>query len=158
MSDEFRRGVRIAIDWGKVRVGVAACDRDGLLAYPVETVPNDQQTLARLTALVAEYEPAEVLLGMPVDLKGRVGPAAQAMAEVADQLAELPGVELRVVDERLSTASAARKLAASGRSSRQRRGIVDQAAAVDILEQALEYERQTGRPPGQAWGQEGSAE
>ena len=158
MSDEFRRGVRIAIDWGKARVGVAACDRDGLLAYPVETVPNDQQTLARLTALVAEYEPAEVLLGMPVDLKGRLGPAAQAMAEVADQLAELPGVELRVVDERLSTASAARKLAASGRSSRQRRGIVDQAAAVDILEQALEYERQTGRPPGQAWGQEGSAE
>ena len=158
MSDEFRRGVRIAIDWGKVRVGVAACDRDGLLAYPVETVPNDQQTLARLTALVAEYEPAEVLLGMPVDLKGRVGPAAQAMAEVADRLAALPGVELRVVDERLSTASAARKLAASGRSSRQRRGIVDQAAAVDILEQALEYERQTGRPPGQAWGQEGSAE
>lgn len=152
MSDEFRRGVRIAIDWGKARVGVAACDRDGLLAYPVETVPNDQQTLARLTALVAEYEPAEVLLGMPVDLKGRVGPAAQAMAEVADRLAALPGVELRVVDERLSTASAARKLAASGRSSRQRRGIVDQAAAVDILEQALEYERQTGRPPGQAWG------
>ena len=158
MSDEFRRGVRIAIDWGKARVGVAACDRDGLLAYPVETVPNDQQTLARLTALVAEYEPAEVLLGMPVDLKGRLGPAAQAMAEVADRLAALPGVELRVVDERLSTASAARKLAASGRSSRQRRGIVDQAAAVDILEQALEYERQTGRPPGQAWGQEGSAE
>ena len=150
--------MRIAIDWGKARVGVAACDRDGLLAYPVETVPNDQQTLARLTALVAEYEPAEVLLGMPVDLKGRVGPAAQAMAEVADRLAALPGVELRVVDERLSTASAARKLAASGRSSRQRRGIVDQAAAVDILEQALEYERQTGRPPGQAWGQEGSAE
>ena len=144
--------MRIAIDWGKARVGVAACDRDGLLAYPVETVPNDQQTLARLTALVAEYEPAEVLLGMPVDLKGRVGPAAQAMAEVADRLAALPGVELRVVDERLSTASAARKLAASGRSSRQRRGIVDQAAAVDILEQALEYERQTGRPPGQAWG------
>ena len=150
--------MRIAIDWGKARVGVAACDRDGLLAYPVETVPNDQQTLARLTALVAEYEPAEVLLGMPVDLKGRLGPAAQAMAEVADRLAALPGVELRVVDERLSTASAARKLAASGRSSRQRRGIVDQAAAVDILEQALEYERQTGRPPGQAWGQEGSAE
>ena len=158
MSDEFRRGVRIAIDWGKARVGVAACDRDGLLAYPVETVPNDQQTLARLTALVAEYEPAEVLLGMPVDLKGRLGPAAQAMAEVADRLAALPGVELRVVDERLSTASAARKLAASGRSSRQRRGIVDQAAAVDILEQALEFERRTGRAPGRAWDQEGGVE
>lgn len=158
MTAEWRRGVRLAIDWGKVRVGVAACDPDGLLAHPVETVPNDQRTLSRLAELVAEYEPMEVLLGMPVDLAGRHGPAAQAMAEVADNLEASLGVPLRVVDERLSTASAARKLAAGGRSSRQRRGVIDQAAAADILEQALEYERQTGRPAGAPWKQKGCPE
>ena len=64
--------------------------------------------------LVGEYEPIEILLGMPVDLAGRHGPAAQAMTEVADRLVAALGVALRVVDERLSTANAARKLAASG--------------------------------------------
>ena len=68
----WRRGVRLAIDWGRARVGVAACDPDGLLAYPVETVPNDQHTIARLGQLIAEYEPIEVLLGMPIDLAGRL--------------------------------------------------------------------------------------
>lgn len=147
--------MRLAIDWGKVRVGVAACDPDGLLAYPVETVPTGPQTIDRLGELVAEYEPVEILLGMPIDLAGRHGPAAVAMGAVADQLAAKLGVELRVVDERLSTATAARKLAAGGRSARQRRGIIDQAAAVDILEQALEYERRTGQPAGTAWQEEG---
>lgn len=136
-------------------MGVAGCDPDGLLAHPVETVPNDRRVLTRLAELVAEYEPIEVLLGMPIDLAGRRGPAAQAMAEVADRLAAGLGVPLRVVDERLSTASAARKLAAGGRSARQRRSVIDQAAAVDILEQALEFERRTGRPAGEAWDQEG---
>lgn len=150
----LRRGVRLAIDWGKARIGVAACDRDGLLAYPVETVPNNGAARSRLAELVGEYEPVEVLLGMPIDLRGRRGFAAQAMAQVADQLRAALPVPLRVVDERLSTANAARKLAAGGRSARQRRGIVDQAAAVDILERALDFERQTGRPAGVIWGQE----
>ena len=148
MRPEWRRGRRLAIDWGKARVGVAACDPDGLLAHPVGTLPNDGRVLDRLAELVGEYEPIEILLGMPVDLAGRHGPAAQAMTEVADRLVAALGVALRVVDERLSTANAARKLAASGRSSRQRRAVIDQAAAVDILEQALEYERRTGLPAG----------
>ncbi len=156
MADDWRRGARVAIDWGKARVGVAACDPDGLLAHPVETVPNDARTLSRLGQLVAEYEAIEVLLGMPKNLAGRDGPAAQAMAQVADRLAQELPVPLRVVDERLSTASAARRLAESGRSSRQRRGIIDQAAAVDILEQALEFERRTGMPAGTLWDQEGT--
>jgi putative Holliday junction resolvase len=155
LRPEWRRGRRLAIDWGKARVGVAACDPDGLLAHPVGTIPNDGRVVDRLAELVGEYEPIEILLGMPVDLAGRHGPAAQAMTEVADRLVAALGVALRVVDERLSTANAARKLAASGRSSRQRRAVIDQAAAVDILEQALEYERRTGLPAGTPWRQEG---
>lgn len=150
----WRRGVRLAIDWGRARVGVAACDPDGLLAYPVETVPNDQHTIARLGQLIAEYEPIEVLLGMPIDLAGRHSIAAQQMSRVAELLAVRLNVPLRVIDERLSTANATRKLADRGRSAKQRRGIIDQAAAVDILEQALEFERQTGTAAGTAWLQE----
>lgn len=145
----------MAVDWGKARVGIAACDRDGLLAYPVETVPTGSGTLKRIAELCAEYEPMEVLLGWPVNLAGREGPAAQQMAVVADRLSDRLALPLRVVDERLSTASAARKLAASGKSSRNRRSIIDQAAAVDILEQALEYEKRTGYPAGRPWPQEG---
>lgn len=145
----------MAVDWGKARVGIAACDRDGLLAYPVETVPTGSGTLKRIAELCAEYEPMEVLLGWPVNLAGREGPAAQQMAVVADRLSDRLALPLRVVDERLSTASAARKLAASGKSSRNRRSIIDQAAAVDILEQALEYEKRTGHPAGRPWPQEG---
>ncbi len=156
MDAEWRRGRRLAIDWGKVRVGVAACDPDGLLAHPVETVPNDRRVLERLAELVSEYEPIEVLLGMPVNLAGQLGPAAQAMSAVADRLAARLGVPLRIVDERMSTASAARKLAAGGRNSRRRRSVIDQAAAVDILEQALEYERRTGEPAGTLWHLEGT--
>ncbi|WP_341728753.1 Holliday junction resolvase RuvX [Brooklawnia sp.] len=155
MGAEFRRGVRLAVDWGKARVGVAACDPDGLLAYPVETVPTGPGTVKRLTEICAEYDPIEVLLGWPVNLAGREGPAVRQMAEVADRLDAGLALPLRVVDERLSTASAARKLAASGKTSRSRRSIIDQAAAVDILEQALDYEKRTGRPAGCAWPQEG---
>ena len=155
MGVEFRRGIRLAIDWGKARVGVAACDADGLLAYPVETVPTGPATAKRLAQLCAEYEPIEVLLGWPVNLVGREGPAVQQMAEVADHLHAELGLPLRVVDERLSTASAARKLKATGKSARRQRRIINQAAAVDILEQALEFEKRTGRPAGRAWHQEG---
>ena len=155
MGAEFRGGVRLAVDWGKARVGVAACDPDGLLAYPVETVPTGGGTVQRLAEICAEYEPIEVLLGWPVNLAGREGPAVQQMSEVADRLHTGLARPLRVVDERLSTASAARKLAASGRTSRSRRAIIDQAAAVDILEQALEYEKRTGRPAGREWPQGG---
>lgn len=154
-ASQWRRGRRLAIDWGRARIGVAACDPDGLLAHPVETVPNDQFAVRRLGELVTEYEPLEILLGMPVNLAGHHGEAAQAMAGVADLLSRHLAAPLRVVDERLSTASAARKLGSSGRSARQRRGVIDQAAAVDILEQALEFERQTGRPAGTQWPQEG---
>lgn len=145
----MRTGVRLALDWGKARIGVAACDRDGLMAYPVETVPAGGAAVSRVLALVAEYEPIEVILGLPVNLAGQDGPAAQAMREIAETLATALGeLPVRLVDERLTTASASRQLSASGRSTRRQRAVIDQAAAVALLDTALTFERNTGRPAG----------
>jgi len=145
-----RTGVRLALDWGRARIGVAASDPSGILAHPVETVPSDARAIARIQALVAEYEPLEVVLGLPRNLAGAEGPAAIAVREVAAGLAaSLPGVPIRLVDERLTTVTASRQLSGAGRNTRRQRSVIDQAAAVALLEQALQHERTTGRAPGE---------
>jgi putative holliday junction resolvase len=145
-----RRGVRLALDWGRARIGVAASDPEGILAHPVETVPAGDRALDRISALVAEYEPLEVVIGLPRNLAGAEGPAAVAMREVATQLASsLPGVPIRLVDERLTTVTASRQLSGAGRNTKRQRSVIDQAAAVALLELALQHERTTGRAPGE---------
>ncbi|OYN99134.1 Holliday junction resolvase RuvX [Enemella evansiae] len=146
----MRTGVRLALDWGDARIGVAACDAAGTLAYPVETVPGNKQSLDRIAALVAEYEPFEVVVGLPRSLSGGEGPAAAKIRQHALALAgRLSGVQVRLLDERLTTVTAARTLSQRGRKAKQQRAVIDQVAAVTILEQALEAERRTGRPPGE---------
>jgi putative Holliday junction resolvase len=145
----MRIGVRLAVDWGKARIGVAACDQEGILAYPVETVGNDEQALDRLASLIREYQPIELILGLPKALTGAEGLAASAMREVAAVIAKaFPGLDIRLVDERLTTVSAAKSLRAAGRKAKAQREIIDQAAAVALLTGALESEKQTGLPPG----------
>jgi len=144
----FRRGVRLGVDWGYARVGVAACDADGLLSYPVETVPAVDQAAAmeRVIALVSEYQAIEVVMGLPIALDGKSALAAHAVEAVASDLAGQLAVPLRLFDERLTTVVATRQL--SNFDTRKRRSIVDQAAATGILEDALSFERHTGTPPG----------
>jgi len=146
----MRPGVRLALDWGKARIGVAASDPDAVLAFPVETVPAGPSALARIAALVEEYSPVEVLLGLPRNLAGAEGPAAQAMRVVAADLAvALPGCPIRLVDERMTTVTASRQLSGAGRNTRRQRQVIDQAAAVALLEAALHSERLAGRPAGE---------
>ncbi|GAB2586287.1 Holliday junction resolvase RuvX [Streptomyces capparidis] len=150
MSESFRRGRRIGVDVGDARIGVASCDPDGLLATPVETVPAGRRAMARLAAIVAEYEAVEVVVGLPRSLSGREGPAAAKVREFAHTLAaRVEPVPVRLVDERMSTVTATHGLRASGVRSRKGRSVVDQAAAVVILQSALEAERGSGRPPGE---------
>lgn len=154
----MRSGVRLALDWGKARIGVAASDPEGILAHPVETVPAGPDAVRRIIALVAEYEPVEVVMGLPRNLAGAEGPAAQAIRAVAEDLAPQLGVPLRLVDERLTTVAASRQLSTAGRNTRRQRQVIDQAAAVALLDQALAHERSTGRPLGEvmlAHNQEG---
>ncbi len=148
----LRRGVRLALDWGQARIGVASCDPEGVLAYPVETIQagnGEEHVTARLGALLEEYEPLEVILGLPKHLRGTEGETAAAVRQRGEWLSERWGVQVRLVDERLTTVSAAGALRSAGKSARSQREILDQAAAVAILDHALDIERNTGRPPGQ---------
>jgi putative Holliday junction resolvase len=142
--------VRVALDLGDARIGVAACDPAGTLAYPIATVAAGEGELDRLAALVEEYAPLEVIVGLPRSLSGEEGPAAVKARQRAGALAErLARTQVRLVDERLSTVSASRRLHAAGKSSRQQKSRVDAAAAVAILEHALDSERNAGFPPGE---------
>jgi putative Holliday junction resolvase len=144
-----RAGRRLGVDVGAVRIGVAVCDRDGLLATPVETVPAGAGDLPRLAALAAEYEVVEAVVGLPRSLSGGEGPAAGKAREFAARLARtIRPIPVRLVDERLTTVTATRGLRESGVRGRKGRAVVDQAAAVVILQNALDAERASGRPPG----------
>ncbi|QLJ01412.1 Holliday junction resolvase RuvX [Streptomyces sp. NEAU-sy36] len=148
----MRKGRRLSIDVGDARIGVASCDPDGILATPVETVPGRDIPAAhrRLRQLVAEYEPIEVVVGLPRSLKGGEGPAAVKVRAFAQELAKgINPVPVRLVDERMTTVTANQGLRASGVKSKKGRAFIDQAAAVVILQQALESERVSGKAPGE---------
>ncbi|KND26878.1 Holliday junction resolvase RuvX [Streptomyces acidiscabies] len=148
----MRRGRRLAIDVGDARIGVASCDPDGILATPVETVPGKDVPAARrrLKQLVDEYEPIEIVVGLPRSLKGGEGPAAVKVRGFAEALAKaVDPIPVRLVDERMTTVTAAQGLRASGVKSKKGRSVIDQAAAVIILQQALESERVSGKAPGE---------
>lgn len=139
---EWRRGRRLAIDVGSVRIGVASCDPDGILATPVETVsrtPKSDADVRRIVELVTEYEAVEVIVGMPRTLRGEKGAAASAAEEfgglVAEVIAPIPVI---YCDERLTTVTATRALRESGRNAKSSRNVVDQAAAVEILQGYLD--------------------
>jgi putative holliday junction resolvase len=145
----MRRGVRMAFDWGDARIGVAASDPEGVLAYPVMTVRAGAGEIDQLAAVVAEYEPIEVLVGFPRSLSGGEGPAAAQARERAARLAGSIVVPVRLVDERLTTVTASQRLREGGKKAREQRELIDAAAAVAILEQALAFEQSQERPPGE---------
>jgi putative Holliday junction resolvase len=146
--------VRIGVDAGSVRVGVAACDPAGVLATPVVVLrrdPRRHRDLDELADLVEERGAIEVLVGLPRSLSGADGPAAASAREYANALARrVAPVDVRLVDERLTTVEAARGLRAAGVRAKQARGVVDAAAAVVILQHALDAARATGVRPGEA--------
>jgi putative Holliday junction resolvase len=148
-----RSGVRIAVDAGSVRVGVAASDPAGVLATPVTVLRRDargKNDLSELAGIVAEHDALEVLVGLPRSLSGRDGPAAVTARAYATELADrIAPVDVRLVDERLTTVEAARGLRSAGLRSKAARQVVDAAAAVVILQHALDSERATGIRPGE---------
>ena len=173
----MRAGVRLGIDVGSVRIGVARSDPDGVLASPLTTVRRGRGDVNRIAGLAVEHHVVEVIVGLPATLSGREGRAAADARRFAAALAAglagepagrvaggpalglpggpapaapaggVPGV--RLFDERFSTVTAHSALRSGGRDERARRPVVDQAAAAVLLQAALDAERSTGRPPGE---------
>ncbi|MBL3698078.1 Holliday junction resolvase RuvX [Leucobacter luti] len=152
----MRTGVRIGVDVGKARIGVARSDFHGMLATPVETVARDAAgitDLARLAEIAAELDAFEVVVGLPLNMRGEHTPSTDDATGFAARLAARlapAGIGTRLVDERLSTVSAQGQLRQAGKKTKQSRSIIDQAAAVVILQHALDSERAQGEAPGSA--------
>jgi len=153
-GDDPGRGRRLGVDVGTVRIGVAASDPDGILATPVETVERDRRNkagkhLRRLAQLAEELEAVEVVVGLPRTLADRSGPSAKDAIELADQLARrISPTPVRLSDERLTTVVAQRSLREAGVRARGQRAMIDQAAAVGILQNWLDQRRAALRTRG----------
>ena len=140
----MRPGIRLGVDVGTVRVGVAMSDATGFLASPLETLPRSRKgtDLDRLAALVVEHEVVEVVVGDPRHLSGASGASAKEARAYSRALAGRIGtVPVHLVDERLSTVTAAGTLRARGLDSRQQRPVIDQEAAAVILQTYLDAQR-----------------
>jgi putative Holliday junction resolvase len=146
-GQRIARGRRLGVDVGSVRVGVALSDPDGLLATPLATLRRDERDgsdLRQLAELVAEHEVVEVVVGLPRTLAGREGPAAEAARDYVSALGTVLSVPVQLSDERLTTVMAIRTLSDRGVRGRKQRAVVDQAAAVAILQGWLDGRRAVG--------------
>ncbi len=149
-AEPVRHGVRLAVDVGSVRIGVARSDPGGVLATPLAVLPSGRDAQDELVKLAADAGSLEVIVGLPTSLSGREGAAAAAARDFAVDLAgRLAPIPVRLVDERFTTAEAHGALRRGGKDSRARRQVVDAAAAAVLLQAALDTERATGRPAGQ---------
>ena len=143
-GDDPGRGRRVGVDVGSVRIGVAVSDPDGILATPVETVRRDKtdRHLRRLTQLVGELQAVEVVVGLPRTLADRTGPSAQDAIDLAEDLGRrVAPTPVRMADERLTTVTAQRSLREAGVRARGQKAMIDQAAAVGILQSWLDQRR-----------------
>jgi putative holliday junction resolvase len=149
-AGDVRQGIRLGVDVGTVRIGVARSDPGGLLASPLDTVRRGPGDLVELARLTAENEAIEVVVGLAIGLAGREGKSAADGRLFASALAvQLAPVPVRLVDERFTTVLAHAALQQGGIRSRDRRQAVDKAAAALLLQGALDAERSTGEPAGQ---------
>ena len=144
----MRGGVRLGIDVGKARIGVARSDPHGMLATPVSTVARSESAVGDILTIAAESDCTEIVVGLPLSLTGSHTPSTADAEEFAQLLAQHSPVPVRMVDERLSTVSAQSALHASGRTTKNSRAVIDQVAAVIILQHALDMERASSREPG----------
>jgi putative pre-16S rRNA nuclease len=152
---QVRAGVRLAVDVGSVRIGVARSDPGGVLATPLTVLASGSEAKSELVKLAADVDTIEVIVGLPTSLSGREGAAAAGARKFAEDLASrLAPIPVRLVDERFTTTEAHGALRRGGKDSRARRQVVDAAAAAVLLQAALDAERATGRPAGQpvTWG------
>ena len=138
----MQRGRRIAFDYGDVRIGVAVSDADSIICSPLTTLKaTDKSLLKSVSEIFAEIEPVQVFVGKPALLSGKDGIATEKSMHFAELLRKVSEVEIIMIDERLSTVSAARNLRDSGKNAKESKASIDMAAAVGILEFAIDLEK-----------------
>jgi putative holliday junction resolvase len=128
----------LALDFGRVRLGAAISDELQLLAHPLETIPSDKQTISRVAEIVREKQVDHVVVGIPRQMSGEIGVAANEALEFVEKLRAILPCPVVTWDERLTTAAAERALRDAGKKTRQTRGYVDQVAAQVILQGYLD--------------------
>ena len=149
----LRLGVRLGIDFGSARIGVASSDPGGRLASPLQTVRRGRGDLDQIAQLAVARQVTEIVVGLPTSLSGSAGQAADQARDFAETLAGVVApIPVRLVDERFTTVIAHAALAQGGRNSKERRTVIDQAAAALLLQGALDAEHQTGVAPGEVVG------
>ena len=152
----MRSGRRLAVDVGKVRVGLAISDFHGILASPLQNIArqaDDNLTVAALIEAIADETIIEAYFGLPVSMSGKQSQSTEDAISLAALFAATSSIPVRMIDERLTTVSAAAALRSSGRNSKRGRKVIDQIAATMILEQALATEKNSGKQPGVSLGE-----
>ena len=138
----MERGRRIAFDYGEVRIGVAVSDPDSILCSPLATLKAmDKSLVKQISQIFVEVEPVAIYVGRPALLSGNDGVATEKALDFVEVLRTIARVPIELIDERMSTVSAARNLRDAGRNARDSKDAIDMAAAVAILEFALELEK-----------------
>jgi putative Holliday junction resolvase len=138
----MERGRRIAFDYGDVRIGVAVSDPDSILSSPLTTLKaTDKSLVKQIAQILVEIEPVAIYVGRPALLSGNDGAATEKALDFVEVLRTITLVPIELIDERMSTVSAARNLRDAGRNTRDSKAAIDMAAAVAILEFALELEK-----------------
>ena len=136
-----RIGVHLGCDVGNVRIGLARCDRDGVLTTPLPALPADDRAFATIVDLAHEVEAVAIVVGYPLGLDGKPGKAAQIAVDWADRLRTYTNLPVLLHDERLSTTQAQRRFHEVGRDTRSTRNAIDSASAAVILEAYLGHKR-----------------
>mgnify|MGYP000137263334 CR=1 FL=1 len=134
-------GRRLGVDYGQARVGIAICDVDGLVATPLITLKNDKTLLSQLASIIEEHQIVGIYLGKPKHLSGVEGATAELVTLFAQRFAESFEIPITYVDERLTSGAAEKLLKAAGKNSKESKGLIDQLAAVAILELGIQIEK-----------------
>jgi len=138
-----RLGRRLAFDYGDVRIGVAVCDPDGILATPLEFLASKDPSLkSSILALCEEYEPTKIYVGLPLNLSGEESESTKKALAFSDLLTRLVSCPVKLIDERLTTSSASASLSQAGLSAKDARKKIDSQSAVIILESGLAQDRE----------------
>lgn len=134
-------GRRLGIDFGLARIGVAICDSDGLIATPLTTLKNDKKIFSELAEIIQSQNIVGIFVGKPKQLSGVEGATVELVAAFSERLMESFGLPITYVDERLTSNAAEKLLNSAGKNSKESRGLIDQLAAVAILELGIQIEK-----------------